>query len=181
MKILVTLVLALLGGIAWGQSPADTIYLHEKKPIAGKILRVSEYTIVFQHVDEDAEQVLGKYAIEKLVYGKSGRVQLVTEYVQIEDEDDWAKVAIIENAEELAGLDRVGEIAGKNALFNYRTGAGADKIALRNLRKKAAQLKCRFILITADRDLNYASNSMGMGGIGLGGVQSFKRGIAYKY
>ena len=58
---------------------ADVISKHSGENVTGKVIRVDEYTVVFKYDGEDAENSIGKYAIEKIVYGKSGRVEDVTE------------------------------------------------------------------------------------------------------
>ena len=156
---------------------ADMIYMHNGKTIAGKVIKVAEHTVTFTYENEDAEQVYGKFAIAKIVYGKSGREQEITEKLDVRGEDDWELVTIIESLEEVAGLKRVGEIKGKTSFINYRTGAGSDRKAQEKLKKEAAAQKCPFVLLTSDKEIDRKSANGG----GFGQVQSIKKGIAYSY
>ena len=79
MKKLLLLAVAFLGFAANAQ--VDKIYKHNGEVVEGKVIRLDEYTVVFKYDGEDAENTFGKYAIEKIVYGKTGRVEEVTEKI----------------------------------------------------------------------------------------------------
>jgi sRNA-binding regulator protein Hfq len=152
----------------------DEIFLHNGKTIKGKVIRVEEYTIDFVYSGEEAENTYGKYAIEKIVYGSSGRVQEVTEKIEISGEDDWEKVVILEDKSYIAGLKKVGEVRGKTSMVNFQTGNTGDKKAEKKLKQDAASEKCAFILLTSDKSTTGAKNT-------LGGSQAIKTGITYSY
>lgn len=156
---------------------SDQIFLHNGKNISGKVLKVAEHTVTFTYEGEDAEQVLGKYAVEKVIYGKSGREQEVSARVDISGANGWQNVIIIESLEEVAGLKRIGEIKGKTGFINYRTGAGSDRKAQEKLQKEAAAANCPFVLLTMDKDID----RKGAGGGGFGQNQSIKKGVGYSY
>ena len=63
-------------------SQNDKIYMHNGKTIEGTVVRVAEFTLIFKYANEDAEQTVGKYAVEKIVYSKSGREEKVTDKIQ---------------------------------------------------------------------------------------------------
>ena len=108
---------------------ADVISKHSGENVTGKVIRVDEYTVVFKYDGEDAENSIGKYAIEKIVYGKSGRVEDVTEKIVVSGEADWEKVVILEEKSYIAGLKKVGDVRGKTGLINFQTGNTGDKKA----------------------------------------------------
>ena len=62
------LALFLLTNVA-ALSQNDKIYMHNGKTVEGTVVRVAEFTLIFKHANEDAEQTAGKYAVEKIVYG----------------------------------------------------------------------------------------------------------------
>jgi sRNA-binding regulator protein Hfq len=66
---------------AFAQS--DKIYKHSGELVEGNVVRVAEYTIIFKYANENAEQTISKYAVEKIVYGQSGRVENVTPKVLV--------------------------------------------------------------------------------------------------
>ncbi|RBA28487.1 hypothetical protein [Flavobacterium tibetense] len=173
MKKFLLLVVAMIGFAANAQ--VDKIYKHNGEVVDGKVIRLEEYTVVFKYDGEDAENTIGKYAIEKIVYGKSGRVEEVTEKIVINGEADWAKVVILEDKSYIAGLKKVDEVRGKTGLINYHTGNTGDKKAEKKLKIEAAKMGCPFILQTADKATVGASSNS------LGGSQVIKKGIGYKY
>jgi sRNA-binding regulator protein Hfq len=174
-QILFILAFAIMPTLVFGQS--DQIFLHNGETIKGKVSKVLDQTVVFIYDGEDAEQTLGKFAVEKIIYGKSGRSQEISTKFVVNGEADWANVTIIESLDAVAGLKRVGEIKGQTAFINFRTGAGSDKKAEEKLKKAAAEMKCSFILLTSDKDID----RKGASGGGFGQVQTVKKGIGYSY
>jgi len=174
MKKIILLV-ALMFGLNTINAQVDKIYKHNGEQVAGKVIKVEEYTIVFKYDGEDAENTISKYAVEKVVYGKSGRVEEVTEKIDIKGEDDWEKVVILEDKGYIAGLKKAEEVRGKTGLINYHTGNSGDKKAEMKLKKAAAAIGCPFILMTADK------TTVGANSNALGGSQAIKKGVAYKY
>ena len=138
-------------------------------------MRLDEYTVIFKYDGEDAENTIGKYAVEKIVYGKTKRQEDVTEKIVVNGEADWEKVVILEDKGYIAGLKKVGEVRGKTGLINYHTGNTGDKKAEKKLKMAAAAIGCPFILQTADKTTVGASSN------GLGGSQAIKKGVGYKY
>ena len=64
-------------------SQNDKIFMHNGKTIEGSVVRIAEFTVIFKYANEDAEQTVGKYAVEKIVYGKSGREEKVTDKIAV--------------------------------------------------------------------------------------------------
>ncbi len=153
----------------------DIITRHNGDTIKGTVIRSTEYTVVFTYVNETSENTLSKYAISKIIYGKSGRIEKVTDKITVNGEDDWEKVIVLEEKSYIAGLTKVDEIRGKTAFINMQTGNTGDKKALKNLKSAAAKLNCPFVLITSEK------STVGSKSNNLGGSQSIKTGFAYKY
>lgn len=170
-KIIIALMLLTLSGVA----QVDTILKHSGENVKGNVIRLDEYTVVFKYVGEDVENTISKYAVEKIIHGKSGRIEPITEKIIINGEEDWERVIILEEKSYIVGLIKVGEIRGKTAYLNMQTGNTGDKKAEKKLKMAAAALGCPFILLTSDKmTVGSKSNT-------LGGTQSIKTGIAYKY
>jgi len=172
-KFLLMVVFALSLNIANAQN--DKIYKHSGETVEGKVIRLDEYTIVFKYDGEDAENTIGKYAVEKIIYGKTKRQEDVTEKIVINGEDDWEKVVILEDKGYISGLKKVGEVRGKTGLINFQTGNTGDKKAQKKLKMDAAKQGCPFVLLTADK------TTVGANSNALGGSQAIKTGVAYKY
>jgi sRNA-binding regulator protein Hfq len=154
---------------------ADKIYKHNGEVVDGKVVRNEEYVIVFKYDGEDAENSMSKYAIEKIVYGKTGRTEDVTEKIVVNGENDWEKVVIFEEKDYIAGLKKVGEVRGKTGLINFQTGNTGDKKADKKLKMDAAKQGCPFVFMTADKA------TVGANSNAMGGSQAIKKGICYKY
>jgi len=172
-KIFLLVILALGLNVANAQN--DKIYKHNGEVVEGKVVRLDEYTIVFKYDGEDAENTIGKYAVEKIVYGKTKRVEEVTEKIVINGEDDWEKVVVLEDKGYIAGLKKVGEVRGKTGLINFQTGNTGDKKAQKKLKIDAAKQGCPFILLTSDK------TTVGANSNAIGGSQAIKTGVGYKY
>ncbi len=153
----------------------DEIFKHNGEVVKGKVVRNEEYVIVFKYDGEDAENSMSKYAIEKVVYGKSGRTEEITEKIVVNGELDWEKVVIFEEKDYIAGLKKVGEVRGKTGLINFQTGNTGDKKAEKKLKMDAAKQNCPFVFMTADK------TTVGANSNALGGSQAIKKGICYKY
>lgn len=171
----IILVIALILGVTGANAQMDMITKHNGEVVKGTVIKIEEYTIVFKYEGEDAENTLGKYAIEKVVYGKSGRVEEMTEKIEINGESDWEKVVILEDKSYIAGLKKGGEVRGKTGLINFQTGNTGDKKAQKKLKMDAAKMGCAFVLLTSDK------TTVGANSNALGGTQAIKTGVAYKY
>lgn len=172
-KAILFFVMLLSFGVANAQ--LDKIYKHSGEVVEGKVIRLDEYTITFKYDGEDAENVIGKYAVEKIIYGKTKRQEDVTEKIVVNGEDDWEKVVILEDKAYISGLKKVGEVRGKTGLINFQTGNTGDKKAQKKLKMDAAKQGCPFVLLTADK------TTVGANSNALGGSQAIKTGVAYKY
>lgn len=170
----ILLLLLLVTGFAVN-AQVDKIYKHNGEVVEGKVIKLEEFTIVFKYDGEDAENTLSKYAIEKIIYGKSNRVEQITDKIVVNSENDWEKVVILEDIAYSAGLKKGEEVRGKTGLINYHTGNTGDKKAEMKLKKAAAAAGCPFILLTADKA------TVGANSNGLGGSQVIKKGVGYKY
>jgi hypothetical protein len=177
MKTLFIAATVMAASTLTANAQADSIYLHNGEIVGGKVLKVSEKTVTFTYVDEDAQQTLGKYAVARVVFGKSKRVQDVSDRIIVRSKEDWENVIVIQNTDEVAGLKRRTELKGKTRQINYRTGEGSDKTALKKLKMDAAENGCPFVFITTDKDIDRKSDDGGS----WGQVQSIKKGVGYAY
>jgi len=110
-----------------GSAQLDTIYFHKGTTLPVNLTKIGDLTVTYKYPNEDAENEVGKYAIQKIVIGKSGGIEEVTEKININGEEDWEKVVPLDNVNQAAGLKKIGEVAGKTSLFNYRSASGGTK------------------------------------------------------
>ncbi|MEY4432252.1 MAG: hypothetical protein RLZZ44_382 [Bacteroidota bacterium] len=174
-KIILSLIVLMTGMIANAQ--VDIITKHSGEIVKGKVVRVEEYTVVYKYDGEDVENSIGKYAIQKIVYGKSGREEEFTDKIIINGEEDWEKVVILEDKAYISGLKKGEEIRGKTGFVSFHTGNTADKKAEKKLKMEAAKGNYPFVLLVSDKQINQS----GAQGPSFGAVQSVKTGVSYKY
>ena len=147
-KIILLFVMILSTSFTFAQS--DIITKHSGEIVKGKVIKVDEYVVVYKYDGEDAENSIGKYSIEKIVYGKSGRVENISDKIVVLNENDWEKVVMLEEKSYIAGLKKGEEVRGKTGLVNFQTGNTGDKKAEKKLKMAAAAIGCPFILLTSD-------------------------------
>ncbi|MCB0445344.1 MAG: hypothetical protein KDC68_06795, partial [Gelidibacter sp.] len=82
-----SLFIAFMLTVTFVNAQVDQIFKHNGETVKGKVIRVEEYTITFVYDGEDAEYTIGKYAVEKIIYGKSGRVEEVTDKIDVSGKD----------------------------------------------------------------------------------------------
>ncbi len=176
-KLLTTVFFACAMVVAFA---SDKLFLHSGKTIDGKVVKVEEFTIVYKYEGEDAEQTIGKKAVEKIQYS-SGRTENISEKIVIASKDDWEKVEILLDKSEIVGLKKVGEVKGKST--GGFSGSKSDKKANMKLLQAAAAMGCPFVYMTSDQ--KSGGGSYGGWGGGIAGIasanQSLKKGIGYTY
>jgi hypothetical protein len=174
MKKLLNLLLAILiANLSFAQTAnvnPDKMKKHNGEEVTVSIVKVGETTITFKYPGEAAEQIIGKFAVESIKYGGSGRIEKVSEKIEVNGEDDWEKVEILTDKSQVIGLKKGEEVRGKTSGFlSYNTAGSADKKATKKLKQSAAELKSPFILLTSDKVDNF------------GVKQSIKNGVTYGY
>jgi hypothetical protein len=158
-------------GFSQTATPNDKIYKHSGEVIQLKIIKVGEGVITFKYPNEDAEQTIGKLAVDRIEYG-SGRIEKISDKIVVNGKDDWEKVQMVTDENIILGLRKGEELTGKTSGWvNYNTQAGADNKATKHIKESAAELNAPYILITADKN---SSNWRGVS-------QGLKKGVAYTY
>jgi hypothetical protein len=149
---------------------SDVMAKHSGEKLDVKVLKVGETAISFKYPGEDAEQTIGKYAVASITYGTSGRKEVISEKIIISGKDDWEKVQILTDKNQVLGLKQGEEVRGKTSgLLSYNTAGSADKKATKKIKEAAAESGAPFVLMTSDKN------------DGFGVKQSVKNGVAYSY
>lgn len=148
----------------------DVILKHTGDKVDVKVLKVGETTITYKYPGEDAEQVIGKFAVASITYGSSGRKEVISEKIVIASKDDWEKVEILTDKTQVLGLKEGETVRGKTSgMLSYNTAGSADKKATKKIKEAAAELGAPFILLVSDKN------------DGFGVKQSIKNGVVYTY
>ncbi len=170
MKKLTMSIMAVVMTVLSYAQTADKMVKHSGETIDVTVVKVGEQTIVYKYPGEDAEQTIGKFAVAKITYGKSGRVENVSEKISVSSKSDWENVQILTDPAQVVGLKKGEEVKGKTAgLISYNTAGSADKKATKRIKEDAADLGAPFILMTSDKSDGY------------GVKQSMKKGVTYTY
>jgi hypothetical protein len=167
-KLFAIILLAMTSFATFAAETPDKLYKHSGEALDARVIRVGEYTITYAYIGETAEQIISKYAVDKIVYG-SGRTEKVTDKISVSSQDDWENVIILEDKAQIAGLSKKDEISGKTSgLFSMQTFGSADKKALKKLKQAAAKIGCPFVFMSADKN-------------NIETTQALKNGFAYSY
>src|SRR6185312_6380542 len=116
-KIALTVLSAFFICCAFAQTPntaSDKVYKHSGEVLDVKVIKVSEFAITYKYPGEDAEQVIGKLAVNKIVYS-SGRTEEISDKIVVSGKDDWDKVQIITDKAQVVGLKKGEEVRGKTS------------------------------------------------------------------
>ena len=148
-------------------SKPDKIYLHSGTVIDGNVIIVSEYTVTYKYQGETSEQVISKYAVDKIIHGNSNRVEKITDKARVYSASDWENVVLLEDKSQITGLTKVDEIRGKATNWTGFSDLNRrDAKSTKKMKEAAADMGCPFVLLT---------NSLN------GQGQSIRKGIGYKY
>lgn len=161
----------LLFSIAHAQPSSDIILKHTGERLNVKIISVDE-KITFTFPNETASQTISKNCVREIIFS-SGRVQEITEKIVIKGKDDWEKVIITTNPEDVKCLVRKGDVrSSASNTWNFKGKEGVDRKATMKIKKEAAELKAHIILIQDQTKTNETIFS---------GASSDKYGVAYGY
>lgn len=169
-KLFLTLIAGIFALFTFAQATNDKLLKHSGETLEVKVIKVGETTITYKYPGEDAEQVIGKFAVAQIVYGGSGRKEDISEKIVVSGKDDWEKVEILTDKSQVIGLKKGEEVRGKTSgLLSYNTAGSADKKATKRIKEAAAESGAPFVLLTSDKS------------DGFGVKQSIKNGVAYTY
>lgn len=170
MKKQLTIILILFTTILYAQNNADIIVTHTGERINAKVISVDD-KINFNYQNESVINSISKNCVKEIDFS-SGRIQHCSEKIIINSKDDWEKVVITNNPEDVKCLVRKGDITvSANNAWNLKSKSGVDKKATKKMKQEAAAMKAHIILIQNQyRETSYWSGS-----------SSLKNGVAYGY
>ena len=173
MRKLILLLLILCMTSIYAQE--DQIFKHNGEVIEGEVIKNDGEVIVFKYKGESVENTLASVAVEKVIFGSSGRIQNISDKINIDSDKGWEKVMVFYVSELIRGLTRKGDIKGKTGMINYHTTNTGDRKAEKKLKIEAAKIKAPFVLMVDEKNSVGGSSNM------FGGSQAVKKGVAYSY
>src|SRR5688572_20874688 len=114
---------------------SDKMYMHSGQTLDVKVIKVGEFSVTYKFPGEDAEQVISKLAIGKIIY-TSGRTDEVSDKIVVSGKSDWEGVQILTDKAQSVGLKKGEEVKGKTSgMLSYNTAGSADKKASRKIKE----------------------------------------------
>ena len=127
----------------------DVIYLRNNDSIVANVTKIDENTIEYKFEGEEIIVVKNKKSIHKIKF-KSGREEVFNESVRlpkINGEEDWEKVIVTYDENEVEGLEKIDNIQAKSGWGGSIGSNIGYKKCVNKLKKDAAKLGGNTILI----------------------------------
>jgi hypothetical protein len=138
-------------------SAQDIIVKHDGGKLNVKVNYMTESAIIFTIDGETESDMIGKARVEKIIY-KSGRIEPITEKIEVHGKEDWEKIIITRNPLYVIGLTKKGEIHVKSGkeLHGIISYGSSD---FENMKKQAASMGAHVIVLEA-YDARHQTNSI---------------------
>ena len=169
-KYFLVVALGLAAHVSFAQDApkTDKIIKVNGETVVAKVTAVTDHDVSFVYPGEEAVNVLSVSQVKEVNFA-SGRVQKLTERVEIHSENDWGKVAITTSPADVKGLVSKGDVVGAAMpMTAFSSAANLDERATEKLKRKAAKLGAHMILLTGDQTSVLAGKTV-------------KKGVAYGY
>lgn len=130
----------------------DVLVFHNGDIAKGKVSEVTDQYVRFCYDGEDFINVIGKNALLEVHYS-SGRVQQMSQKIDIISENDWEKVRVVYDRSEIMGLKSLGQIEKHSSgtwSFSITAGHFSEK-TLKKIRKEAANRGGCIVLILSQQ------------------------------
>ena len=151
----------------------DKVVLKTGDTLVVMVTKNTEKTIEFTYPNETLVNEKHKREIECIIYASGRREEIKFASVvvpEINSKNDWEKVIITRNREDVTGLTLVKNLAVSAGGGMFNTISSSQGMAIKQMKKKAAKLKCGIVLITSE----------GGGGVYFGMNGITMTGEAYK-
>ncbi len=123
----------------------DLIVKHDGEKLNVKVNYVTESIIVYTDPADSRSYKLGKAEVERIVY-KSGRMEPISQKVEIHGKKDWEKIVVTNNPLSVVGLIKKGEIHIKSAHQIYSL-SNIETRDVEKMKKQAAEMGAHVIVL----------------------------------
>jgi len=151
MKKLLLIAFIFSVGVAWAQ---DTIIKRSGDTLVVNITKSSSDFVEFTFPNETLINLEYKNNILEIIY-ISGRIEKCgakTKLATINGIEDWEKVIITTNPDDVRGLTKVGEVVGKSGWGGTMAQGIGNKQAREKLKKAAAKKNAPIVLLQEKAD-----------------------------
>ncbi|TKT87308.1 hypothetical protein [Dyadobacter frigoris] len=128
-------------------SAQDVIVKHDGEKLNVKVNYVTESTIVFTDPRDSHSDKLGKAEVEKIVY-KSGRIEPISDKVEVHGKKDWEKIVVTSNPLSVVGLIKKGEIHIKST-HQIHGISNIESRDIEKMKKQAAEMGAHVIVLNS--------------------------------
>jgi hypothetical protein len=149
--LLITVTLMLFTFSSNGQ---DKIVMRSGDTLRVKIVKTTPDLVEFTYPNEDIVNTEYKNSINKIIFA-SGRVDICSQAKKlaiVKGIEDWEKVEITTNPEDVKGLIKLGEVVGKSQWGGYAAQGLGNKKARKAIKKNAAKLGGSIVLLQEKAD-----------------------------
>lgn len=160
MKKLFFLFLVISTLVSSFSAMADTIIKHNGEKIDCQVQKIEKGYITFSNKGEQATNIIGKYAVEKIVYD-SGKEDAISPKYTVKNKYDASLVVLTENEKEVAGLKEVKTIP-QSANSNFKGLTSLNKKTILKIQREAAKINAFIVLLSKQDGNNLSSDKMGI-------------------
>ncbi|MEO6685837.1 MAG: hypothetical protein ABIN24_07725 [Dyadobacter sp.] len=126
-------------------SAQDIVFKHDGEKLNVKVNYVTESIIVFTDPVDSHSAKLGKAEVEKIVY-KSGRIEPISNKVEVHGKKDWEKIVVTNNPLSVVGLVKKGEIHVKSD-HQIHSISNIESREIEKMKKQAAEMGAHVIVL----------------------------------
>lgn len=172
--IVATVVLLTFAVLSSAQEKNDLIIMHSGDSVECKVVGLSDGKVSYKFLGEDLVNTVSNKSFLKIELA-SGRVIEGSPLVLVLDEDDWQKVVLTSNPDDVVGLTKVElDLRAKgSSLTIWKTNNKDVQEAEENIKKMAASHQCHIVFVR-DKTRNGAA-------LGWQGSNSEITGYGYRY
>ena len=123
----------------------DIIVKHNGSRLDAKVNYITESMIVYTEAESKNSSKLGRAEVEKIIY-KSGRIEPITQKVEVHGEEDWHKIILTSNPLLVVGLTKKGEIKVKSGRQRHGM-ANFESHDLEKMKKQAAGMGAHVVVV----------------------------------
>jgi hypothetical protein len=149
MKNLFIFLLLLISANSLAQ---DEVVFHNGNIAKGKVSEVTDYYIKFCYEGEDVQNIIGRSALSEIRF-ESGRIQQMSQKINVESAKDWEKVRVVNDKNEVLGMKSLGQIEKHSSgtwSFSITGGHFSEK-TLKKIRQEAAKRGGCIVLVLSQQ------------------------------
>lgn len=139
------------------QSKLDKIKKLNGEEIEVEITATDQKMVSFKYPGENETYRMSKRMIQEITH-KSGRKEKLSEALVIKGEEDWEKVMITQDKDDVEGMVKKGETKEGTKGVSLHSASSSDKKATKKLKQEAAKMGGYIIYVVEKKENNSSSS-----------------------